>query len=60
MRSKVKKNTVLTFVTVGSVRRAEKSSNSQKVLVNIWEEYCVSTKVTPEKVKARSQKVTRK
>ena len=61
MRSKVK-NTVFIFVAVESVRRAAKSSNSQKVLVNIWKEYCVGTKLIPEKVKVKvgSQKVTRK
>ena len=54
--------TVFTFWAVGSVRRTARVSNSQKVMVNVWKGYCVSTKVIPEKVivKVRSQKFTRK
>ena len=54
-------NTVLTFWAARSVRRAAKNSNSHKVLINVWEGYCVSTKVIPEKVKVTvwSQKATK-
>ena len=47
---------------IWSVRRAAKCSSSHKVLVNVCEGYCMSTKVIPEMVKfnVRSQKVTRK
>ena len=43
-----------------SGRLVLKSSNSPNVLVNTYEEYCMSTKAIPKKVKAnvRSQKVT--